>query len=166
MEDAISDHIRSLTITATNCANSTPPSCQIAPSDDLSDYQFRIQLPVATGSFPEDVALSQAVADLDAKQSILAQKQSALQNENPNENFYAGFRRLRQADVNTAQAAVNQAQASVTQLQAQYPQALKNAIGRQWVENVAADRCQQNILDSECINNDKIASIEAKIVTQ
>jgi hypothetical protein len=166
MEDVISGHLRSLTVTATNCANSTPPSCQIDPSDDLSDYQFRIQLPVATGSFPEDVTLSQAVADLNAKQVTLTQKQTALQNMNPNENFYAGFRRLRQADVDAAQVSVNQAQANVTLLQAQYPQALQKAIGRQWIENVVADRCQQNILDSECITNAASAIIEAKIVTQ
>ncbi len=166
MDDAMLKHLQNLTTTATNCINSTPPSCQIDPADDLSDYQFRILLPVAVGSFAEDVALSQALSDLSAKQATLAQQQAALQNMDPNENFYAGFRRLHEASVNAAQVGVNQAQANLARLQAKYPQALQQAIGKQWIENVVADRCQQNVLDSECIMNAAITSIETKIVTQ
>jgi hypothetical protein len=166
LDDSLLNHLRSLTKVAQACSESNGANCAISPDDRISDYAYRILLPVAQGSFAADRELTAAALDLGSKQKALADARAAVSK---------GFQDLLKVALTpefierlTApqQAAATQAANYLATLQAAYPEALRDAVVKTWISPAVADRCRDNVNDDGCINNAQIADWSSKIVTQ
>jgi hypothetical protein len=166
LEDQIDAHTISLQKSAHDCLDPKGGACAIDPGDDVSDYTYRILMPAAKGSFPEDVAIPKAMADLDAKQVDL-DNAIAARNNMPSSIIGRVYQQMYdQRIIPPKQAAVTQAKAYLASLQATYPSALKQAIGKQWISDVVSDRCAPDRMTIDCIDNAETDAWIARIVTQ
>jgi hypothetical protein len=165
IEVALLDHMKSLKKRANDCLGSDGANCSIDRADEVSDYEFRIQLPVryvaCQGCIDLDKAnksRDQAKLTLDARYAAERGFGSWLHVSDPER--FAGDR------THPEQAAYNQALAIAAARAAEYPQALRDSISSQWIEIPARARCDQDILDKGCINEAQRQELKKRILIQ
>jgi hypothetical protein len=138
------EHTRNLSRTAGACIESDGKRCQVDTGDQKPDYEYRILLPVARGSFQADVDLKDAKADADTKRSELDKFQAAYDKAPALQVFLKPQLAAMTVEYQTAAAKLDQ-------LQAAYPGALKAAIAKVWIQDVASLRCKYDTLNPGCI---------------
>jgi hypothetical protein len=66
LDDKLLAHLQRLKLAAQKCLDSQGKTCTIDPQDQVSDYEYRILLPVAEDSFAADTEIKKATTVLDA----------------------------------------------------------------------------------------------------
>ncbi len=163
LTDELDRRVASLQGEIQQCLDSQGSNCDMAADDAAPDYAFRVRLPVAARSFDADVTLINAIQDRDTKQAALDQAPDKLKKAfggpgnivilNPQflEKVLAPYR-----------TRLAQAQQVVSQLQSDYPEALKGAIKRQWIEIPGRTRCEKDF--PGCLSYSEIDAWGQKIV--
>lgn len=151
---------------AQKCIDSQQANCQLETRDNVSDYTYRVFLPVEAGSFPEDISLTQLTqseAQAEADLAALNAKVDAV-------NARGGFPRFH-IDKNTwpplvaARNKVASLKAQLAQANADYAGALKTAIVRQWIDRPSSIRCKSDVADPGCLSNAQITEWTKKVQT-
>ena len=165
LEGKLLTHVRSLSGTAKTCIQSGGQDCAINPADDIQDYAYRVLLPVPQQSFPEDVAIRNAEEDLQSKQAALAKKRADFANFNLKAtitNFRFSPERIA-AETAPDVDAVKQAEDYLKKLKSQYPDALRAAVVKYWIQGAVDDRCRFDINDPDCISRQEVEALKVKV---
>jgi hypothetical protein len=164
LEVSLSDSVKRLEKDAEHCFESSGADCTIDSRDQISDYEYRIKLPVRKASFAVDVELTNKLNTLEQKKQALA---AAIENGSRIMNSHVvgvpSPQLLRQLTGND-QNAFDQTAAIVADLQSRYPQALREAILTQWIIIPVDARCNELFTASDCINSAEIQALGKRIV--
>ena len=166
--DSLQGHVSSLATTAETCLNSNGQHCQIDPKDQVSDYDYRIKLPVARGSFQEDLDLATSTEAVNRLPAELQHAKDLVFNY-----FRArGVRDVPPAWVDNDPNVVAKsnelaaAQAEFQHLTANRLSDIKAARLRQWIQTVSEQRCNISSRDPGCLTQSAIDELGTKLVVK
>jgi hypothetical protein len=173
LETDLLGHVKNIAQKAEDCLQSKGTDCKLDPADQISDYEYRIKLPVRRGSFAEDTALSNARSTQEAKQNALKaliQQLTTGSKDNFVRNGMSNILASRPDLVNQMatkeRAELDQANQALANLEPAYPEDLRRAILTQWIKIPVKARCDADYTRSDCIDSEKIESYGKRIVTK
>ncbi|MCU1225735.1 MAG: hypothetical protein JWQ42_3828 [Edaphobacter sp.] len=159
-QDEIKRHLDSLSTVASSCSqHPSKSSCSISPSDQKTDYEYRVLFPARKG-FDEDVALDAAAADVTRVQNNVQISQA--QAGGGGLNSLVG-----QVMVQRNLQELARVQKVYADLATKYPDGVKLAIREQWIEYPSKARCKRDPTSrtSGCLSNADIDQYASRIKT-
>jgi hypothetical protein len=148
---------------ARECIDSSGTNCTLSTEDQVSDYTFRVRMPIRRAACPACVALDNATQDAavklkawrDAIKYYAAMAEALRINEK--QKFW-------DAQTQNERLAANNAAALVSKLTAEYPEGLRSAIATEWIEIPARARCAEDELNTGCVNELEIQELKKQII--
>lgn len=163
IEGQLLDHLKRLKQKSADCLDSSGANCKIQSQDKVSDYEYRIRLPIRKVACPAYISLQAAIADAPVKH------QQYLKVLNYYQQLAEQLRIEKKQDFwgpnsAPARAADEQAAAVLKSQTEQFPEGIRDAIAAQWIELPARARCADDVLSDGCISQADIEKFKKRIV--
>ncbi len=166
-ETELDSLVRGLNMVAQKCYETQGQGCSVDPSLAVSDYEFRIKLPVRKNSFVADTELENTKKELTTKQALLDHETEAARYRLSHGLGTSLTNEQREQMINMAVSArreeVQRLSDQVKQFEANYPKALHDAILEQWIVLPVLARCHADPVSVDCLNAEKVEELLSRI---